>query len=218
MTKIYAVRVGKKYGIEFEDYINSKFPEVNWIHEETVGVRQWNKLLPMSLDIDEPVCVIDIDQIFLNNYMDIINYPIERGEFLIAKSWWQQDNKSRYKIQGGLQKYYPKDCRYIYEKFMSDPDYWMTYYIKNGTTHGPVNGEQYFVYDSAKEKLNVKFFPETWNCKWIENPSKKYIVKANQLYPGEWLYLDQFNPEIRVVHYQNVPLSHEELTKFQDYF
>ena len=100
MTQIYAVRVGKKYGIEFEDYINSKFPEVNWIHEETVGVRQWNKLLPMSLDIDEPVCVIDIDQIFLNNYMDIINYPIERGEFLIAKSWWQQDNKSKYKIQG----------------------------------------------------------------------------------------------------------------------
>lgn len=27
MTQIYAVRVGKKYGIEFEDYINSKFPE-----------------------------------------------------------------------------------------------------------------------------------------------------------------------------------------------
>lgn len=218
MQQVYAVRIGNKYGIEFEEYINSKIPHVTWIREESIGKLQWNKLLPMSYDIDEPVVVIDIDQIFINDYMDIINYPIQRGEFLMAESWWVQDTKNKYKIQGGIQKYYPKDCKYIYDKFISDPEYWMNYYIKNGTTHGPINGEQYFVYDTAKEKLNVKFFPKEWTTKWKENPSKDWIIKANMMYPGDWIYLDEFNPEIRVVHYQAVPLTRKEHQKFRSSF
>jgi len=46
-------------------------------------------------------------------------------------------------------------------KFMSNPEYWMEYYIKNGTTVGPVNGEQYFIQDSVEEKLNLKYLPAT---------------------------------------------------------
>jgi len=216
MQKVYAVRIGDKYGAEFEKYIDSKIPNVTWIREESIGKLQWNKLVPMSYDIDEPVVVIDIDQIFINGYMDIINYPIQRGEFLMAESWWVQDARDTYKIQGGIQKYYPRDCKYIYDKFVSDPDYWMNYYIKNKTTVGPVNGEQYFVYDTAKEKLNVKFFPKEWTTKWIENPSKDWIIEANLMYPGDWLYLDKFNSNIRSIHYQSVDLNHAELLKFQE--
>jgi len=218
MQQVYAVRIGNKYGIEFEEYINSKIPHVTWIREESIGKLQWNKLLPMSYDTDEPVVVIDIDQIFINDYMDIINYPIQRGEFLMTESWWVQDTKNKYKIQGGIQKYYPKDCKYIYDKFVSNPKYWMNYYIKNSTTHGPVNGEQYFVYDTAKEKLNIKFFPKEWTTKWIENPSKDWIIEANMMYPGDWLYLDEFNPEIRAIHYQTVRLTCKEHQKFQSSF
>jgi len=142
-TRVYAVRTGDKYGPQYERYIDSKIPNVTWIREETIGKHQWNKLIPMSLDIDEPVCVIDIDVAFTNDYMDMINYPIKRGEFIAAQSWWLESEESPdYKLQGGFQKYYPKDCRYIYDKFVSNSEYWMEYYIKNGTTHGPVNGEQ----------------------------------------------------------------------------
>jgi hypothetical protein len=208
---VYAVRTGDRYGPEFEDYIDSKVPNVTWIREETIGKHQWNKLIPMSLDIDEPVCVIDIDVSFINDYMDLFNYPIERGQFVATQSWWKDTDVDGYKLQGGFQKYYPKDCRFIYDKFVADPEYWMEYYIKNGTTVGPVNGEQYFVEDSVKEKLDLKFVPAEWMTRW-ENLSyhdSEWLTDANIHYPGEYLYLGgEFNPDVRLLHFQGLHKPH----------
>tara|TARA_Y100000361_G_C11160546_1_gene347036 strand:- start:3767 stop:4423 length:657 start_codon:yes stop_codon:yes gene_type:complete len=213
--RIFAVRIGKKFGQDVEDYINSKLPNVTWIRDSLPGVNlQWNKMRVMNMDIDEPVVVIDIDLEFINDYMDAFEYPIERGEFLSAKSWWRDTARSdlSYSVNGGFFKYYPKDCKYIYDKFMKDKFYWQNYYIKNGTTVGPVNGEQYFVEDSVKEKLKLKFLPETWFCKSVKNPSKDWWARMNTLYPGDWLYLDgEYNKEIKIIHemfggkYQNLP-------------
>jgi hypothetical protein len=209
--RVYAVRTGDRYGPEYEDYINSKVPNVTWIREETIGKHQWNKLIPMSLDIDEPVCVIDIDVSFINDYMDLFNYPIERGQFVATQSWYKDTEVEGYKLQGGFQKYYPKDCKYIYDKFVSDPEYWMEYYIKNGTTCGPVNGEQYFVEDSVKEKLDLKFVPAEWMTRW-ENLSyhdSEWLTDANIHYPGEYLYLGgEFNPDVRLLHFQGLHKPH----------
>ena len=209
--RVYAVRTGDRYGPEYEDYINSKVPNVTWIREETIGKHQWNKLIPMSLDIDEPVCVIDIDVSFINDYMDLFNYPIERGQFVATQSWYKDTEVEGYKLQGGFQKYYPKDCKYIYDKFVSDPEYWMEYYIKNGTTCGPVNGEQYFVEDSVKEKLDLKFVPAEWMTRW-ENLSyhdPEWLTDANIHYPGEYLYLGgEFNPDVRLLHFQGLHKPH----------
>ena len=74
--------------------------------------------------------------------MIIINYLIIllRGQFLAMPGWWRDSTKNNYKINGGFFKYYPKECKYIYDKFMKDVEYWQQYYIKNGTTSGPVNG------------------------------------------------------------------------------
>ena len=213
--RIFAVRIGKKFGQDVEDYINSKLPNVTWIRDSLPGVNlQWDKMRVMNMDIDEPVVVIDIDLEFINDYMDAFEYPIERGEFLSAKSWWRDTVRSdlSYSVNGGFFKYYPKDCKYIYDKFMKDKFYWQNYYIKNGTTVGPVNGEQYFVEDSVKEKLKLKFLPETWFCKSVKNPSKDWWARMNTLYPGDWLYLDgEYNKEIKIIHemfggkYQNLP-------------
>ena len=213
--RIFAVRIGKKFGQDVEYYINSKLPNVTWIRDSLPGVNlQWNKMRVMNMDIDEPVVVIDIDLEFINDYMDAFEYPIKRGEFLSAKSWWRDTVRSdlSYSVNGGFFKYYPKDCKYIYDKFMKDKFYWQNYYIKNGTTVGPVNGEQYFVEDSVKEKLKLKFLPETWFCKSVKNPSKDWWARMNTLYPGDWLYLDgEYNKEIKIIHemfggkYQNLP-------------
>ena len=176
---------------------------MTWIRDELDGVRlQWNKMRVMNMDFDEPVVVIDIDLEFINDYMDAINYPIERGQFLSAKSWWRDTARSdlSYSVNGGFFKYYPKDCKYIYEKFMKDKLYWQRFYIDNGTTVGPVNGEQYFVEDSVKERLDLKFLPETWFTKSVKNPTKDWWARMNTLYPGDWLYLDGYNPDIKIIH------------------
>ena len=218
-TRVYAVRTGDKYGQEYERYIDSKIPNVTWIREETIGKHQWNKLVPMGLDVNEPVCVLDIDVTLTNDYMDMINYPIQRGEFVATQSWWAESEESpHYKLQGGFQKYYPKDCKYIYDKFMSDPEHWMQYYIENGTTHGPVNGEQYFVEDSVNEKLKLKFLPATWITKWDEfrRNDNDWVAQANAAYPGEWLYLGgEFNPDVKLIHHLKSSKPHSAVRATQ---
>ena len=166
--KIFAVRIGDKYGPEYEDYLKRKLPEhdLHWIREPINSKiqLQWNKMHVMSLDLNEPICIIDIDILLVNDYKKLFDYPVERGEFLAMPGWWRDDQS--YIINGGFFKYYPKDCKYIYDKFMSDVDHWQNFYIKNGTTTGPVNGEQHFVEDSVKERLKLKTIPNNWVTRW----------------------------------------------------
>ena len=226
--RIFAVRIGKKFEQDVEDYINSKLPNVTWIRDSLPGVNlQWNKMRVMNMDIDEPVVVIDIDLEFINDYMDAFEYPIERGEFLSAKSWWRDTVRSdlSYSVNGGFFKYYPKDCKYIYDKFMKDVEYWQQYYIKNGTTSGPVNGEQYFVEDSANERLEVITTPDSWCTRWTSNEDVIYgkdmtewQVKISQKYReltgNSYIYLDKFHPDIKFVHFTH---SINKPTDWKDY-
>jgi len=218
--KIFAVRIGNKYGQDIEDYINQKLPNVNWIRDEVDGMRlQWNKLRVMNLDIDEPVLVIDIDMLFLNDYMEAIEYPIERGEFLTAKSWWKDSMKGNYTLNGGFQKYYPKDCKYIYDEFMSRPKFWMSYFLENGVTYGEVNGEQFYVETLVRRKLKIKYLPENWFFKYSETfndkENLKYRVYLNSNYPSGWAYLDgEFNPDIKIVHFMNTEFDIETIKKY----
>ena len=213
--RIFAVRIGKKFGQDVEDYINSKLPNVTWIRDSLPGVNlQWNKMRVMNMDIDEPVVVIDIDLEFINDYMDAFEYPIERGEFLSAKSWWRDTVRSdlSYSVNGGFFKYYPKDVKYIYDKFMTHPGHWKTYYIKNKTTKGPINGEQYFVEDSVRERLNLKLLPCSWFTRWttgdlINKVNKidwqsQITTKYREVTGNEYIYLgDKFHSDIKMVHF-----------------
>lgn len=203
-TKVFAVRVREKYGQDVEDYINSKISNVTWIRDELPGIDlQWNKLRVMNMDIDEPVLVIDIDMFFMNDYIKAIDYPIQRGEFLTARSWWKDTWNENYSLCGGFQKYYPTDCKYIYDEFMKRPSYWQQYYIIRKITVGPVNGEQYFVEDQVKKKLNLKFLPETWMSAMCDRNDKKELARLNALYPDEYMYLDEFNEKLKIIHFKN---------------
>ena len=203
LMKILCVRIGNKYGPEYEDYINSKLDNVTWIREpfDKRVKLQWNKLIGMTYEINEPVVVIDIDILLINDYMKIINYPIKRGEFLTIKPWWKDVADRAYFMHGGFQKYYPKDCKYIFDTFMEKPEVWQDYYIKKLNIIGPVNGEQYFVQDQVSQMLNFKFIPKNWVTKWKKDPTLGYIKAANKKYPGAWLYKEDFNSDVKFVHF-----------------
>ena len=70
--KIVAVRIGDRYGPEYEEYLESKLPEHEfiWVREPIRNdvKLQWNKMYGMALDIDEPICVMDIDVLLVNDY------------------------------------------------------------------------------------------------------------------------------------------------------
>jgi hypothetical protein len=213
--KIMAVRIGDRYGPEYETYLESKLPECEfiWVREPIRDdvILQWNKMYGMSLDIDEPICVMDIDVLLVNDYKKIFEYPIERGEFVAMPGWWRDTNQYQYKINGGFFKYYPKDCRYIYDEFMSNTDKWQRYYIDNGTTNGPVNGEQYFVEDHVKQKLKLKLLPNAWFTRWMdgefqstrENRQWQYNItkKYTDITGNDYIFLDEFHSDIKFVHF-----------------
>lgn len=212
--KIVAVRIGERYGPEYETYLESKLPEYEfiWVREpirEDVTL-QWNKMYGMSLDIDEPICVMDIDILLVNDYKKIFEYPIRPGEFIAMPGWWR-DSDPRYTINGGFFKYYPKDCKYIYDEFMSNVDHWQQYYIKNGTTKGPVNGEQYFVFDQLNKRLQLKVLPNAWFTRWkttfqeTERQNKSWQFSITERYRNltgnDYIWMGDWHPDIKFVHF-----------------
>ena len=214
--KLVTVRIGEKYGPEYEKYLENKLPDYEfiWVRKPIQDnvMLQWNKMYGMNLDIDEPICVMDIDILLVNDYKKIFEYPIKRGEFLAKPGWWRDTNSEKYKINGGFFKYYPKDVKYIYDKFMQQPGYWQNYYIENKTTKGPVNGEQYFVEDSVRERLKLKLLPNAWFTRWTIDglPTVRNIKewqinltsKYKKVSGNDYIYLgNQFHPDIKMVHF-----------------
>lgn len=178
--EIRAVRIGNRYDERYEDYLKLRLPEIKFLNENKEGLwYQWNKIHFFNLDIDEPVCVIDIDLELMNDYMDIFNYPIERGEFLTMRQHWDPNSKAI--LNGGFYKFYPKDTKYIYERMMEAPEYWMRYFIDIGVKPGPFNGEENFVEMVASERLKIKYIPDNWCSR---NTTADYA-----------------NKELRLVHY-----------------
>ncbi len=229
IMKLVTVRIGDKYGPEYERYLESKLPDYEfiWVREPIQNnvQYQWNKMYGMNLELDEPICVMDIDILLINDYKKIFEYPIERGEFIAMPGWWRDTNQEQYKINGGFFKYYPKDVKYIYEKFMNNPGHWQTHYIKNKTTKGPVNGEQYFVEDSVRERLKLKLLPNSWFTRWttgdIINKINKIewqtqiSSKYKELTGNEYIYLGgQFHKDIKMVHFTHSMNKPHEWTDY----
>ena len=229
---ILAIRIGDKYGPEYENYLNEKLSKYNiiWMHKpyNDKVTLQWNKMWGMQMETDEPICVIDVDILLINDYEKIFDYPIERGQFLGMPGWWRNDY-TKYKLNGGFFKYYPKDCRYIYDKFMKDIHYWQQFYIENGQTMGPVNGEQYFVEDNVKEKLEIITLPEEWFTRWVVDSNIvgsnllswqfQMTEKYKQITGNDYIYLGgEFHPDIKYAHFtnrMNLPHKWADYDKFK---
>ena len=97
--KIVAVRIGDRYGPAYEKYLEQKLPEYDfiWVREPIKDgvLLQWNKMYGMALDIDEPIVVMDIDVLLVNNYKELFEYPIKRGQFVSIPGWWRDtENKN----------------------------------------------------------------------------------------------------------------------------
>ena len=216
---IVAIRIGTKYGQEYEDYLNKKLSKHNiiWIHEpyHPDVTLQWNKMWGMQMDTDEPICVMDIDVLLVGDYEKIFDFPIKRGQFAAMPGWWRDTEKEGYSINGGFFKYHPKDCKYIYDKFMSDIRGWQSYYIEAGIAKGPVNGEQYFVEDSVKERLELVTLPDAWFTRWVTDESINYgkdmtkwqvqlTNKYRKLTGNDYIYLGgEFHEDIKLIHFTN---------------
>ena len=224
--KVFCVRIGDRYGPEYEDYINSKLEgdwDVHWIREpfHPAVPLQWNKLQVFGLDINEPVILMDIDKLLIHDYKEVLNYPCKKGEFVTTPYWWKQPTMP-YKSSGGFYKFWPSTTRHIYEKFIGDIPYYTNYYIKAGLTTGPVNGEFMFVQDSLYG-MDIRIMPDAWFTRWVsdkEITTNKIRLESKycETTGNDYLYdgID-FHPDIKMVHFThslNKPHEWKDYDKF----
>ena len=222
--KIVCVRIGDRYGPEYEEYLESKLLEHEfvWIRKEVQpNVKlQWNKMFAMTIDTDEPIVVMDIDVLLLNDYKQLFDYPIKRGQVLTIPGWWRDEE--RYTINGGFFKYYPKDVQYILEKFLKQPEYWQRKYIEEGWTSGPINGEQHFMEDSIKEKLEMISVPKSWVTRVDARKKNTHdlMVALNREYQKQtgnsYMFMgNKFHPDIKLVHFTNMDNHPKDWDKYE---
>jgi len=197
-VSVYTCRVGDKYGIEYEEKLREKIPNLIVLHEGEFNL-QWNKINFFNTNGNDPVVVLDIDIDLINDYEEIINYPIKPGEFLSMKSWWEE--VSGCELNGGFYKFFPDDTRYIYHEFKQSKEFWEEYFIKLGVKPGPVNGEENFVEYMVKKRLDLKFIPDSWCGRMVKEPTKEWLAQINRKYSGDYFYLDKINPDVKILHY-----------------
>ena len=132
--KLVTVRIGNKYGPEYETYLEKNYPIMNLYGCENqykiMCSYNGTKMYGMNLDIDEPICVMDIDVLLINDYKKIFEFSIEKGEFLLMLVGGEIQIKSSIKLMVGSLNTILKDVKYIYEKFMSNLSHVRTHYIK----------------------------------------------------------------------------------------
>lgn len=217
-VKVFCVRIGTKYGPEYEDYINSKLEghDVHWIREpyhKWIPL-QWNKLQVFNMDIDEPVIVMDIDKLLINDYEEVINYPCKKDEFVSIPYWWNFVG-TPYKMSGGFYKFWPKYNKNIWDTFVVDIPGWTNHYIKSGLTYGPVNGE--FMYVQEHIETEMVLMPDAWFTRWISDPNistskieDKYLeITGNKLYDGR-----DFHGDVKIVHFTRSNNKPHEWTEY----
>ena len=105
--KIY-VRIGDKYAFTMNTLLNKSWDQSHGYVKRISGyifsgIRLYE---PFPYQKTLPVVLIDIDLEFINDYTSLFLQPVQRGEFLVTRNWWWQDNHPRtYKFLGGFYKF-----------------------------------------------------------------------------------------------------------------
>lgn len=173
-------------------------------------VRQWYKIDFFGPDIvpniNEPIIVMDLDWSVVKNIDAIIDIAIAPNTFIATPRWWRDDDDPL-PMSGGLYKFTPAGCHYMWECFYKTPDYWQQKY-KNPDHPFSVQGEQDFVYEHASEKHKMVMMPGNKFARIARRLDKehenmmftKYSDTYNRLYGGPYMVNGTWNDQIAMIH------------------
>lgn len=156
----------------------------------------------------ETIIVMDIDLDVIGN-VDFLFDPIKKDVFIGSHRWWwrwREDRNGEFALSGTVYKFNIGEFEYIAHIFDKDIEFWQEYFINNGITKGPVNGEQHYVQKMLMDRFcDVSAFPEKHIIKWNENDF--YQQTKLQEHYKKWSgndYIDNengFHPDVRIIHY-----------------
>ena len=176
MAKILCVRIGEKYGPEYETYLEKKLPEHEfiWIREpyHDQVTLQWNKMWGMQLDIDEPICVMDIDVLLVNDYKKVFDYDCD--SLRPCLSWIN------------------KSTKFSEHRYHSHPNSFLSaiYYISTNPTSTYFESPNTSIYTGIVVNSKSKFNQNVWSS---QAKSGDLIIFPSTLY--HWTQPENFDGE-----------------------
>lgn len=170
---------------------------------------QWFKLdyFKKGFVPNENQIIMDIDLDIVGNVDFLFN---DYNGFVGTHRWWwrwREDKKSADTIalSGTAYKFKNGKHQYIVNTFEQDIKYWQEYYIQNGITNGPVNGEQHFVQQMLRDNnTEFSYFPEKHIIKWNKTDFNMQLKLEKDYYrwtQNDYIELDNWHDDIRIIHY-----------------
>jgi hypothetical protein len=169
--------------------------------------KHWHKLKFFSPNFadqqpGDEIIVMDIDQVITNNVDDLIGHPVEDNELVTYGVWWK--SKPVLDTNGGFYKFKSGSLKFVWDDFISNPNYWQMHYYNFGYVHFKYYGEQNFVsWEMNKHGAKITKTPEKWITKY--NGVFDDDCKLNNLYcekfKTDYTLLDDVNENIKIVHF-----------------
>lgn len=169
---------------------------------------QWYKLDFFKKDFvpHKDIIVMDIDLDIVGNVDFIFD---QYSGFVGSHRWWwrwreDKDNQP-FALSGTIYKFKNGEHQEVVDTFEQDISFWEEYFIKNGVTQGPVNGEQHFVQKVLIDHNKpFSYFPEKHIVKWHTEDFSMQLKLENdyQKWTGNQYIEDAgWHPDVRIVHY-----------------
>lgn len=230
MINILTLKTGKKYSKDYVNILYSSidrnsnidfnficytddpqglYPDIQVVEIENPDSLQlqWHKMIFHKEGFagilpGEKCLTLDIDWIITGDMDPILNYDLPIGNFGCFERWWS-NKRHLCKLNGGLQMFYMGETNYLWEKFIENPNHWQKYYVENGFAEGPINGEQNFIDQHAKNKI---WLPMSWFAKYHKKDYMKIEGNWNKdVNPNEpYMIGGDFCETIKMVHFSNV--------------
>ena len=163
--------------------------------------KHWHKLKFFSPQFayqqpDDDIIVMDIDQVIVGNVDELLNYPVHSNELVSYDSWWDKDLK----INGSFYKFKSGRLKFVWDRFISNPEYWQLFYYNKGDVHKKYYGEQNYVYNAVKD---IKTVPGEWLFKYTNDSRENLELQMRycQKYNVDYAIMGNVNEKIKIVHF-----------------
>ena len=129
--------------------------------------KHWHKLKFFSPNFayqepDDDIIIMDIDQVIVGNIDKLLNYPVKANQLVTYDSWWNTDYHD-IPINGSFYKFKSGRLKFVWDRFISNPEFWQLFYYNKGDVHVKYYGEQNYVYQCMLDKdINVSTVPGEW--------------------------------------------------------
>ena len=188
LTKDFLDPIVKNLKVDYKIHIATDKPDIDLgikdinfikLSDDLIDTHEhWSKIFffnPFYINADryDKTVIMDIDMQWQKDPSPVLTYPVEMGQFISMDRWWR-DNEMP--ISGNLYKFKSHDFQFVYEEYMTNFNTIRPYYYNEGIVAHPNEGEQYFVYDTIKNKspwFHIKKQPAEWCMKSHTTNSEK---------------------------------------------